>query len=95
MPETDPAPTAPAPPSKADAGHPAPAPKGPVLDPPRKARHPYYIAHMTFHLANGDRFNRGDVLSGKDALAFELAIDTGETNVNFATPTPHDKNPGA
>ena len=79
-----------------EAAHvPPPAPKGPVLDPPRKARHPHYVAHTTFHLPNGKRFDRGDVLSGSNAMEFERALDTGETDTNFAAPTPHDMNPGA
>lgn len=77
--------------------HPTPTPpppsKGPVIDPPRKARHPYYVAHTTFHLPNGDRFMRGDVLADKDALAYEAAVDIGESDVNFATPTPHHHDP--
>jgi len=63
--------------------HPAPA-KAPVQPNPRHQR---YVAHTTFHLPNGDRFVRGDVLADKDAVAFEAALKTGETDINFATPT--------
>jgi len=76
--------------SDSDPAKPAPAPKGPVLDPPRKARHLHYVSHVTFHLPNGDRFNRGDILTGKDALAYELAVDLGESDPNFASPPPAD-----
>ena len=84
-----PVPAAPGQP-KAEPGQPPPVPKGPVLDPPRKARHLHYVAHVTFHLPNGAKFDRGDILTGKDALAYELAVDTGESDANFATPPPAD-----
>jgi len=72
---------------------PPPVPKGPVIDPGPKSWHPNYVAHRTFTLPNGDKYKRGDILSGKDALAFEAALVTGETSENFASPPPHDFDP--
>ncbi len=63
-----------------------PAPQNPV--------HPYYVVHaFAFTLPNGDSFSRGDVMRGADALAFELAVASGATDPNNATPAATD--PGA
>jgi hypothetical protein len=77
------------------AEHLPPPPNGPDLKPQTKARHDHYVAHVTFHLPNGQRFDRGHTISGKDALAFEIAVAKGETNENFASALPHNVDPRA
>ncbi len=68
-----------------------PVPSGPVVAPAPSPRHGFYVVHTPYPLAvNGKQFARGDVMSGADALAFEVAVAKGERHHNDATAVARD-----